>query len=616
MNLFSLKQICNKIPYDKSSINKTKDKSATSTQALRYSSYVNNNSRIYKTITEGQVTILNMISATPHTATITYSYVSNPIYVSMIAVNIQDITDSHQVNVYSSPYIFQNLRPNSYYTINTYTVYKSGNRFLNVFTNAILTLNEGPPLEPIFITNPEYDSAILHFVSSIGNPTYFDLTVINVDDRYDTNYYPNITSPFLIDRLKPNIKYDISLSSYYSFYNNTYYTYKSGINGYLFKTYNENYPVFINVSNVTNLSATIHFSFTGEPTHNKIQITNELVPNDVYTIIDIEGNTSITFNDISINSTYDLTLTSYYDVTNHTYTISNKQIFRTLFESKVSNISLISLFGNAMTISFLPSQGYVYSYVVILRGQTNGQLFELSYTTYPSFVTFSNLLLNTNYILTVQTRYISNIYTSDPPLVIKTLNEGAITNMYYSNIENTSAHIYFNPSPGNNQTYYIQYNGVRNNTATYYINNIKDTSYDLTHLDINTPYSFTVNVYYTNPDVYELFHIYSFRYEQLFTTLNQGETTIFNINASSTYIDVTFINTYGIPSSYLLQAVDINNNNIQNTYNGRADTTYTMRLSGLHTATSYTVSINTKYIENNNTRYYLTTYPTPVITLS
>ena len=613
MNPFSLKQICNKIPFDKSSINKIKDKSATSTQALQYSNYVSNNRRIYKTIMEGQVTILNMISATPNTATITYSAVAKPIYVSMIAVNIQDNTDSHQVNVYSSPYIFQNLRPNSYYTINTYTVYTSGNRFSNVFTNAILTLNEGPPLEPIFITNPEYDSAILNFVSSIGSPSQFDLTVINVDDIYDTNYYPNIKSPFLITGLEPNIKYDISLSSYYSLSNNTYYVYKTGIYGF-FRTYNENYPVYINVSNVTNLSATINFSFTGNPSYNLIKLTNQLDHTDVYSVKDIEGNTTIHFNDISINSTYDLTITSYYDVTNHTYTISKKSIFRTLFESEVSDITIVSKSGNQITISFLPSTGFVYSYVIKLRGQTNGQLFELSYNTYPSFVTFSNLSLDTSYNLNVETKYISNIYTSIFPEIIHTLNEGAITNMYYSNVENTSARVSFTPSPGDNPTYYISYAGIRNNTTTYYINGLKDTYFNLTDLIINTPYSFTVNTYYTNPVLYESFHIYSFRYEELFTTLNQGKTTIFNIDVSSTYIDITFINTYGIPSSYLLKAVDIYNNNISSIYTGRSDTTYTIRLSGLSTSTSYTVSINTKY--DDIPREYLTTYPTPVITLS
>lgn len=610
----TLKQICNKIPFDKSSLKKTQNRSAESSQALRYSSYVNNNRRIYKRIIEGQVYYLNMISATPNTATITYSSVANPIYVSMIAVNIQDITDAHQVDIYSNPYVFQNLKPNSYYTINAYTVYTSGNRYLNVFNNAILTLNEGPPLEPIIITNPEYDSAILKFVFSIGDPTSFDLTVINVDNTSDINYYPNITSPYLITGLKPNFKYDISLSSFYSSSNNTYYIRKSGINGFFFQTYNENYPVFINVSNITNISATIHFSFTGEPSYNFIQITNALDPSDVYSVTDIERNTAITFSNIRINSTYDLRLISYYNATEHSYITNKTKIFTTLLENEVSNIIITHFYGNRLDISFSPTVGEVYSYVINLNGISNGQQFEISYNTYPSFVTFSNLIYNTEYILTVQTRYISNNYTS-PPLVVKTLNEESITDLSYSNIENTSAHISFRPSPGNNPTYYISYSGIRNNTTTYYIDNLKETSVDLSGLTINTPYTVTVNTYYTDPDIYDSFNIYSSTYNGFFTTLNQRATTIFNIDVSSTYIDVTFINTYGIPSSYLLKAVDIYNNNIQNTYNGRADTTHTFRLSGLSTSTSYTVSINTEYIENNNTRYYLTTYPNPIITL-
>ena len=616
---FSLKKICNKIPFDKTSINKIKDRSSESTQALLYSKYVNNNRRIFKTIVEGQVTSITMIFATPNTATITFSYVSNPIYIMMIVTNIQDITDTHQVNVYTNPYTFTNLKPNSYYTINSYTVYVSGNRYLKIFSNAILTLNEGPPLEPIYITNPEFNSATLNFRYSIGNPTLFNLTVINVENRYQTYYYPNIISPFFITGLEPNIKYDISLSSYYSNTQNTYFLYKSGIDGFFFKTFNENYPVYIDTLNITNLSAIIHYSFTGNPTYNLISLINEIDPTDIYLIRDTEYKTEITFSPLRINSTYNLILSSYYAETDHTYTINVPKIFTTLYESKVSNVKIISLFGNAVNISLSQAAGEVYRYVIDLIGETNGGSFKKSYNTYPAYVTFSNLILNTNYILTIQSIYITNIYTTDP-INVKTLNEGSITNIGYNNVENTSANINFLSSPGNNPTYYIKYNGLINNTNTVFIDAVKSTSFNLTNLSTNTPYSVTVDTYYTDPDLYQSYHVYSYTNPLLFSTLNQNETTISAIDIGYNYIDVTFINTFGFPNLFSIIATETNNiqNFVDKQYTGQANTKSTIRIDGLLASTSYNISINTIYytINDDISRNYVTNYPTPIITLA
>jgi len=617
---FPLKKICNKIPFDKTSINKIQNRSADFTQALRYSSYVNNNRRIFKTIIEGQVINITMINATPNTATITFSYVSNPTYIMMIATNIQDITDTHQFNVYNSPYTFTNLKPNSYYTINTYTVYVSGNRYLKIFSNAVLTLNQGPVLEPIYITNPEYNSATLNFVSSIGNPTLFNLTVINVDNKYQTNYYPDIRSPFLITGLEPNIKYDISLSSYYSNNQKTYFVYKSGINGFFFKTYNENYPVFIETLNITNISVIIHFSFTGYPSYNLITLINDIDPNDRYDITDTEYNTQIIISSLRINSTYNLTITSYYPETMHTYITTEQSIFRTLFESSVSNIQILSLFGNAVTISLSQAEGEVYSYVIYLSEPISGQLFEKSYNTYPGYVTFSNLILNTDYILTIQSRYITNIYTSDP-IPVKTLNEGSITNIYYDNIENSSARIYYIPSPGNNPTYLIRYNGIVNNTTTYNLTPslASETSYNMTELIANTPYSITVDTYYaTNSDITP-YRVYSYRNASVFTTLNQNETTIVSIDIGSNYIDVTIINTFGFPNRFSIITTKTNDNEDFTTtiYEKLANTKATIRVDSLLAFTSYNISINTNYytINDDISRNYVTIYPTPIITL-
>jgi len=580
------------------------NKSSGNSQAMRYSGYVNGNRRIFKTIVEGQVSSLTMIFATPNTATIRYSYVANPSYINMILVNIQDLTDTHDVDVYDNPHTFTGLRPAAYYTINTFTVYKSKNRYLNVFENVIRTLNEGPPLERIFITRPQYNSAILNFTSAIGAPSSIDLTILNNANITQSLFYPKITSPFLITGLTNNIIYDVSLSSFYAVTQNTYPVYKRA----LFQTYNENFPIYIGVSNIKNIGATIQFSFTGDPFSNILTITNTLYPTNVVTIIDTQSNNFIPFTGLPIDSSFNLTITSIYDKTGQSgqsYPISVANVFHTLNQSAIYGVTILNIYGNSTTISYISASGNVLSYDIYLVGM-NGQLISYNFTQKPEFIRFPNLLFNTNYTLAIRSNYIDNSYLYNYPSDIKTLNEGAITNLSYSNIKNTSAYVYFQPAPGVNPLYNVTYQGLSNNTTIQYIYGLSNTYFDLTGLSIGTSYIFTVQTYYPNGNYY----LFNYTTNPLFSTLNENSSIIISVIPGNTTISVSFLNIYGTPSSVVFRL----NATITETYTGQTNNQPTIVFTGLTPATSYTLTVVTNYASGNN---YPTTYSgNPVTTMA
>lgn len=611
-----MNQICNKIPIDKASIKKT----ANLSQAMLYSKYASGNRRIYKTIIEGQVVEIKMIHATPNTVTITHNSIAKPLFIVIIVINIQDIADTQTFNVYENPYVITNLQPNAYYTINAYTVYISGNRYLNVFENVVRTLFEGPPLERINITNAEYDSAILNFVTAIGDPTSINLTVLNNANTSSQLFYPNITSPFLITGLSPDVTYDISLSSYYSATQNSYSAeYKPA----LFKTYNENYPEFLGVSNITHVGATINFRYTGNPSRNIIKVTNVKIPTNTVTITNVNsatsGTTNVTFNTLPIDSSFNLSITSEYDITNHTYPVNRTNVFHTLNENPIPEIRILNILGDFLSIQYTRSPGNVVSYDISLV-DVNGQAIHYNYITIPNYIDFPYLVVFTDHTLTIRTNYRQNSYLYTYPGYIRTLNEGPISNLTYSDVENTSARVYFQPAPGTNQTYNVVYNGERNNTTIYYINGLTEPSFDLTGLSIFTPYYFTIYSFYKlNNHFYKYVYTNETTGNTLFTTLNQNASTITAIKVvTSNSITIQFINVFGTPTLFTFYAKNVLGQVVSTgTYVGISNREVDHVFSGLTPSNAYTISMVTSYNDGSRTRTYTTLYSgNPVITLA
>lgn len=600
--IFLLNQLCSNIPVDKKTTTKNTDKSSGNSQKMRYSKYVNQNSRNYYKITETEIITLTVLSVTPKSATITYTYNTKPGYVNMIVTNIQDVLDTHAFVVYDIPFTITGLSPNSYYTINTNIVFVSGNSYPKTFENAIKTLLEGPPLEPITITSPQYNSAILNFGLPIGNITSVNLTVLKNQDTSQRLFFPNIISPFLISGLDPDITYDISLSSFYDSTQNSYsILYKPA----LFKTFFENYPVLISATNIENTAVTITFSFTGTPSSNILILTNA---NNVYDTsfskINITGDSRITFTGLHIDTSYNLEITSVYNASGHIYPILFTNVFHTLNESPVYTPRVTVILGDRITLTFIPASGNVLNYVVNLI-DTNGNTVSKTYPTYPDSVTFYDLTNSTNYTLTITSNYSDNSYTYTYPNYILTLTEGPVKQIAPTTITNRSVVISFSASPGSVSTYAYQYQGEINNVDHYSGEELTSTIFALMDLAINTPYTVMITTNYANG------HSYSNTFLNLFTTLNEGPSSIFNININihTNSIDITFINMYGYPSEFVFYAKPSSyGSDISGNYEGIANLTYTYTLTGLSIFTDYTISIVTYY----NTTSYTTIYPEPI----
>ena len=617
---FTLKQICNKAPIDKASYVHLKEDSAFFSQRLRYSNYVGGNRRIYKTRIEGQVNDITMINASPYTATILYTYVSNPKYIEMIVVNIQNSLDTHTYTSYGSPFTLTGLAANAYYTIYTYAVFSSGNRYLNTFQNAVKTLNETPVLSnAVVITDAQYASAVITFSLPIGNISYVDLNVIdnvtNNVNEINVYYYPKISSPFTITGLQPNVFYDISLSSYYQSSNNGYNTYISRA----FKTFNENFPIFntINgVSNLKNTSATVSFSFTGEPLSNLLTLTNAKNGNDTHSInITNPTITEANFTGLQIDSSYNLTITSSY-IGSRSYSKTFLSVLHTYNEYAVSNISASQLLGNGFVITFISAPGSVYEYILQIKNNRTNIINSITYQQYPRFILFNSLDIFTQYTIIITTYYIldgSRNYVSIP-YSVSTLNEGPVSIFRYSNVENTSATIQFDSAPGyeNIDRYIVTYKGSQNNVRLYTINvtNQVNPTINLTELSIYTSYTVTITTYYKDGNSY-----YYTTNVDIFTTLNQGASIIQSVTPTKNAISFEITNAYNLPSYIVFIATNTTTNISITSGNiafAQLNTTQTYTLPNLP-ASTYKVSLQTIYNDPDKQRLYTTLFSASII---
>lgn len=592
-------QICFNRNFNKTAlINKT-DKSSSNAQLNRFSTYVRSKRNSY-TVIQGQVTSFYMTGATPNTATVEFTHVGNPSYFVFVAMNNQNLLDILRFKVYSSPFTITGLTPNAYYTVDTYSVFNTGNEYKKTYANALLTLNEGPPLN-LYITDPQYNSATLNFTPSIGNPLNFTLDVINHTDPTDILNFQDISPPFRITGLFPDTTYDISLSSYYEDTTNSYLAYSPA----LFKTYYEDYTVITGISNITNMGVTITYEYTGTPTNNVITLSNTNFLTDIHTLNTV--NNYITFTDLRIDSSYNIQINTIYSATNHVYTTTLQNAFHTLNESVIGRVDILQILGNSILLKFAAAAGNDLQYIVTLQNDTIGYFNEQTYNTLPNIISYTVLVYNTNFFLTVKSVYALNTYTYVHNTPITTLNQSAVTQINSSNVGNNFATVTFNTSPGNSPRYNVKYQGTRINTNSYYVNGLTQPTVNLTGLNINVPYDITVTTVY--PDN----NFYSYSVSALFTTLNQGLTVVSSIaNITTTSFDIVYINTYENVNSYLFT---IKKNGITittATTTGSANNTRTVTINGLTSGQTYNITILTTYSDGNT---YLTTYANTVTTL-
>lgn len=592
-------QICFNRNFNKYALVNKTDKSSSNSQLSRYSSYIRSKRNSY-TIIQGQVATFYMTGSTPHTVSVEFTHIGDPIYFRLVVTNIQNLLDTQTIKLYSSPYTITGLTPNAYYTVDTYAVFKTGNEYKKTYVNALLTLNEGPPLN-LYITDPQYNSATLNFTPSIGYPSYFTLDVINHADPTDILNFQDINPPFRITGLFPDTTYDISLSSYYGETTNSYLVYSPA----LFKTYYEDYTVITSISNITNMGVTITYEYTGTPSNNVITLSNTNFLTDIHTLN--TANNYITFTDLRIDSSYNIQINTIYSETNHQYITTLQNAFHTLNESLIRGVNIIQILGNSILLNFTGAVGNVLHYIVTFANSTIGYLNEHTYTTVPTIISYPNLIYNTNYFLTIKSVYASNTYTYVHNTPIKTLNEGAVIQINASNVGNNFATVTFNTSPGNSPRYNVKYQGTRINTNPYYVYGLTQPTVNLTGLTINVPYNITVTTVYSDNN------LYPYTVSELFTTLNQGLTQVSSIaNITTTTFDIVYINTYENVYSYLF-TIQKNGTTITTaTTYGSSNNTRTVTITGLTSKQTYNITILTTYSDGNT---YLTTYANIVTTL-
>ena len=585
-----LSKLCSSnITTNKFALKKINDKSAVNTQANKFSSYVDRNK--YLKIFEGKVKDLAMTFATPTSATIVFFPVGYPKTVTIVIQNQQDIYDTHSISILSSPYTFQNLIPNSHYDVTATATYSSNSIYTETFINAIETLNEGPATN-VTISKISNKTAYISFIYPIGTTDSVNITITNKNDQTDIQQINNITTDYYnITGLQINSTYTFLISSVYIITKNIYSV------TFPFTTLFEEFPTNIQFTNITNVSATITYTFIGYPLYNSIIVVNNQNPVESYTQNTL--NTSTTWN-LKSNVTYNVSITSVYSSGNK-YPVNISNAFYILNEGYPLQVQLINIKGTSILFSFenaIGNPSYYQLNLINTQNATDQQQIHIDINnTHNIFV--GGISSNSIYSFQLQSIYLStgNIYTYTTSL--QTLNEGPISNFTLIHIGNKYITFSFTNPPG--ESYVI--NLIANSSVDFKSLNITSNNYTLQNLFTNTEYKLIINTIYTLSNT-----TYTYNYPQTIITLNEGPSIINNIyDITDKYAYINFFNPYAIADQYLIKSIDTQGNTIITTTNGIIGGN--IFINGLTPNTSYTSTLQTIYHLNTPNETIYTTVP-------
>ena len=445
----------------------------------------------------------------------------------------------------------------------------------------IQTLNEGP-VTNIYYKNVSNTSVDISFTESPGvNKTY---NIIYQGTGQNSNTITGITGTELsLTDLSINTLYSVTVTTLYTSSNNNSYSYSESN---LFQTLNEGPVANIYYKNVSN--TTVDISFTESPGEIQSYTVNYTDQNNNSNTTSGITDTNLSLTNLSINTIYSITVISVY--TNNTYSYSKPNLFQTLNEGPITDISYNTLLNTSATISFTESPGVNKTYTIIYQGtgQNSNTITGITGTEF----SLTNLSINTIYSITVISVYANNTYSYSKSNLFQTLNERPTTDITYNTLLNTSAIIYFTESPGAIQSYTVKYTDPDNITNT--TTGITATSLALSNLSINTTYSITVISVYANNN-------YTYSKTNLFQTLNEGPTTDISYSSlSNTSATISFPASPGVNKTYTVKYTDPEN--ITNTTTGITATS--LALSNLSINTTYSVTVITVYTDNNNNYTY------------
>lgn len=514
-------------------INTIKAKDSTNTQSSKLSSYVQRGK--YMTIYEGKIKELTMIFATPSTATVVFIPVGYIKTITLIAQNRRNASDSHSSITLTSPYTFQNLTPNSAYDVTAIAAYSSGNKYTETFTNAIRTLNEGPPTN-VRISKITNKTAFITFIKAIGVPSDVNITITNtnINDLNDQQYISNITTnEILISNLQINNTYTILMTSIYNITKNKYSI------KFTFTTLNEDFPTDIIFTDVNNISATISYKYTGTPLYNSIIVVNNSNSGERYIQDTLQTTTTFQLNS---NVTYNVTVESVYSSGN-TFPVEKNNAFYILNEGPPNDINLQYIKGTSILFSFVNAIGNPFRYDLVLTDPLNNIINKIMDVNNTQNIFVEDLTPNIIYNFILKSSYLqtNNVYIYST--TFQTLNEGSIQNFELNSIGNSFITFSFTYPPGDNYNITV----IMNNPLDYKTININTNQYTLNELLIGSKYTLSINTVYTKSNT-----TYTYRYPVIIETLLEGSSIIKSIsNITNQTVSITFSNSYNIPDKYI-----------------------------------------------------------------
>jgi hypothetical protein len=492
------------------------------------------------TIYEGKIKELTMVFATPSTATIVFIPVGYIKTITLIAQNRQNVSDSHSSITLTSPYTFQNLTPNSAYDVTAIAAYSSGNKYTEIFTNAIRTLNEGPPTN-VRISKITNKTVFITFIKAIGIPSDVNITITNINDPNDQQYISNVTTDeILISNLQINNTYTFLMTSIYNITKNKYSI------TFTFTTLNEDFPTDIIFTDVNNISASISYKYTGTPLYNSIVVVNNSNSGERYVQNTLQTTTTFQLNS---NVTYNVTVESVYSSGN-TFPVEKNNAFYILNEGPPNDINLQYIKGTSILFSFVDAIGNPFRYDLVLTDQFDNKINKTIDVNNTQNIFVEDLTPNITYNFLLKSSYLqtNNVYIYST--TFQTLNEGNIQNFELNSIGNSFITFSFTYPPGD--TYNITV--IMNNPLDYKTININTNQYRLNELLIGSNYTLSINTVYTKSNT-----TYTYKYPVTIETLFEGSSIIQSVNnITDQTVSITFSNSYNIPDKYIFVNTNVN----------------------------------------------------------
>ena len=588
-------KLCSNIPTNKFALSKINNKSSINTQASKFSSYVDRNS--YTSIFEGKVKELTMTFATPTSATVIFFPVGYPKTVTLSMQSQTEQFDTQSISILTSPYTFNNLKPNTIYDITATANYSSGSIYTQLFKHAIETLNEGPPTN-VRISNITNKTALISYIYPIGVVDTLRITITNINDPIDNQIIENnLTDTYAITGLRINSTYKIVITSSYIITKNQYTV------TFPFTTLFEEFPTDILFTNITNANATVSYAVFGTPIYNNIIVVNNENAVESYSVNTLETSTIW---DLKSNTTYNVKITSVYKSGNK-YPVNISKAFYILNEGLPQQIELLNIKGTSLLFSFENAIGNPSYYQLKLQNTTQSDIQEILIDVNNT----QNILIggsisqelksNSIYSFQLQSVYLTtgNQYTYTTQF--QTLNEGPISNFTIIHIGNNYVSFSFNYPPG--ESYIL--NLIANSSVDYKSLNITTNDYTLQNLFINTDYKIIINTIYTLSNT-----TYTYTYPLTITTLNEGPSIINNIEfITNNYAYLNFYNAYSIADQYIFNNVPINSSSppVNTIITGIIGGS--IYINGLDPNTSYITTLKSIYHLNTSTETVYTTVP-------